>query len=69
MVNCALGEQLTAPWGRVSFEMSEENAQLLDGAQLADLQRRVETLGQKRLCLEHWLAILEYVEQHTEAAT
>ena len=68
-MNCACGEQLTAPWGRVSFEMSEENAQLLDAAQLADLQRRVKVLGQKRLCLERWLAILEHAELYTEPAT
>lgn len=60
--NCVKGERLTAPWGYIVVDMSDENSALLSIEEKTRLEQRVKALKAKRMCLEHWLAVLDLIE-------
>ncbi len=65
-VTCAMGEQLTAPWAFIQFDMDESNNRLLTEEQRKEVTARSQALTAKRICLEHWLQALDMVEQFVE---
>ncbi|KPL15371.1 MAG: hypothetical protein AMJ93_16660 [Anaerolineae bacterium SM23_84] len=60
---CNRGEPLTAPWGWVEMDMDEGNVALLPPDVKAAIAARARALLGVRLCADHWVELLEMVEE------